>query len=299
MQAVQGAKGEVGLVDLLLIIASNLRLLLLGPLLAGGIALVVAYTLPQSFTSRAILSLPVAPVAAGGALITPTPTPAQAAAIMVSPVVLDPVIRNLKLAEGPSIEEDRARLAAQIKATVGKDSLLRLDVTAGSPAEAQDLCKAVIDAWLQTTVPGDQDREDLQKRLTYAKASLDSVSRLLGQLTLDGAASSSKPLTRGEAVTSLLSVGELQAKYLSEVLSVPRAMQGLSHDVVIQPPTLPAKAVAPKKAAMVMIVVCTTGLLLLVFVFVRHGLRLASQVPEAAEKMSRLRSAFFRSLGLA
>ena len=49
---------EVSLLDLLLVVAQNLRLLILGPILVGSLALGVGYVLPQSFTSAAILALP-------------------------------------------------------------------------------------------------------------------------------------------------------------------------------------------------------------------------------------------------
>jgi hypothetical protein len=75
------------LFDLLLVVAENLKLLILGPLVVGLLALGIGYALPQSFTSQAILALP-------------TPTPTQAAAMLVSPLVLDPVIESLNLSKG-------------------------------------------------------------------------------------------------------------------------------------------------------------------------------------------------------
>ncbi|NMM11420.1 MAG: hypothetical protein HHJ16_14250 [Polaromonas sp.] len=112
---------EVSLLDLLVVVAENLKLLILGPVLVGLLA--IGYALPQSLTSQAILALP-APIAP------------QAAAMMVSPLVLDPVIQMQNLSKGQSIQGARAELASQIKAAVGKDGLLRLDVTADTPIHA-------------------------------------------------------------------------------------------------------------------------------------------------------------------
>ena len=100
-----------------------------------------------------------------------------------------------------------------------------------------------------------------------------------------------KPLTRGEAGTSLVAVGELQARYLAEVLSIPRTLQGLTRDVVVQPPTLPIEAVAPKKSLMAILAALGTGFALLLWVFVRKAWTGASVDPLAAVKQTRFRKA--------
>ena len=272
-------KKEISLLDLLLVIAANLKLLMLGPIAIGLSALAIAYILPQSFTSQAILSLPA------------TPPPTQAAAMMVSPLVLDPVIKSLDLTAGRSAEQARAGLLSQIKAVVGKDGLLRLDVTAASPTGAQNIAKAVIDSWLKSTAPGERDRADLETRLVYAKASLASVSRLLDRLTDGGGTLLNKPLTLGDAGTGLVAAGELKARYLNEVLNIPRALEGVSHDVVVQSPTLPVDPVAPKKGLIAVLTALGSGFALLLWVFMRQAWRGAAQDPEAAQKKAKLRAA--------
>ena len=54
--------------------------------------------------------------------------------------------------------------------------------------KAQSIANAVVDTWLKSTVPGEQDRADLEKRLAYVKTSLESVRRLLDHLTAEGSA---------------------------------------------------------------------------------------------------------------
>ena len=272
---------EISLLDLMLVMAENIKLLLLGPLLAGLLALGVGYALPQKFVSNAILSLPAAAA----------PTPTQAAAIMVSPIVLDPIISTMGLAGDQTLQAARVELAQQIKAAAGKDLLLRLDVTAETPAAAQTLANAIIDNWLKSTAPGELDRADLEKRLGYAQKSLDAVTRLIDRLTAEGSANLSQPLTRGEAGASIVAVGELQARYLTDVINIPRTLRGLSRDVVVQPPTLPTEPVSAKKALMATLAALGTGFALLLFVFMRAAWRGAAQDPEAAQKQIRLRAA--------
>ena len=288
----QGApEAEVSLLDLLVVVAENIKLLVIGPLLAGLVALGVAFVLPQSYVSQAILLVPSPSSPSSPSSLNAV----QSAAVMVSPLVLDPlVVQDPKLKDKP-IEEARRELAKQIKAAVDKkNDLLRLDVTADQPAAAQALANAVIDTWLKTTLPTGQDREDLEKRLSYASKALDSVTALVEKLSVDGALSLGKPLTRGEAGTSLVGLGELQTRYLSDVLAIPRALQGLSRDVVKQTPTLPTEPVSNKKALIAIMTTLATGFALLLFVFIRQAWRNAAQDPQAAPKLARLRAALGR-----
>ena len=271
---------EVSLLDLLLVLAENIKLLVIGPLLFGLVGLAIGFVLPQSFTSQAILAA----------------APAQAVSMMVSPVVLDPVIQILNLAAGNSIEGARAKLSSQIKATMGKDTLLRLDVTASSPAEAHRLANLVIDAYFKSTIPGELDRVDLERKLAYAKVSLTSVRYLIDRITSGRSGLLNKPLTLGEAGTSVVALGELQARYLGDVLSIPRVLQGLSRDVLIQPPTLPTIAVAPKKSLIAILAALAGGFGLMLWVFVRKAWINVGQDPQGAEKQARLRVALGFSL---
>ena len=113
--------------------------------------------------------------------------------MLVSPIVLDPVIESLKLSKGQSTQLARVGVANQIKATVGRDGVLRLDVTANTALEAQVLANAVIDSWLKSTIPGEQDRVDIEQRLTYAMATLAALT------------------TNGDATAGPVIVADLQA----------------------------------------------------------------------------------------
>lgn len=216
---------------------------------------------------------------------------------MVSPLVLDPVIELLNLSKGQPIQVVRTGLASQIKAVVGKDGLLRLDVTANTPLEAQSIANAVIDTWIKSTAPSERDRADLETRLAFAKVSLESIRRLLDRLTAEGSVDLNKPLSRGEAGTSIVAVGELQARYLGEVMSIPRSLKGLSRDVVVQPPTLPTQPIAPQKSLIAVLAALCSGFALLLWVFMRQAWKNVAQDPKAAEKQAKLLAAIWGSRG--
>ena len=269
--------------DLLLVLAGNAKLLLLGPLVVGLVALALSYLLPQKYVSEAILVIP----AATGSTAQPA---AQAASLMRSPLVLDPVIVAFDLSQGRSVNLARQEFAEAVKASVGKDGLLRLAVTGPSAVQAQALANAVIDAWVKTTKPAEQDRKDLETRLSYAKTSLDGVTALLARLSKESGSYLAQPLSRGEAGTTLASVGDLQSRYVNEVLNLTRTLQGLSRDVVVQPPTLPTEHVSPKKSMIATLAALGTGFALLLWVFMRQSWRALATRPEAADKLDRLRA---------
>jgi hypothetical protein len=278
----QGDEGEASLLDMLVLVAQNLKLLILGPLAAGLLALGVCYLVPQSYTSEAIVALP---------FTAPAGAAAQAAAVMTSPLVLDPVIVSLNLAQGESVQAARKKLVGQVKAITGKDGLLRLETTANSPLEAQQIGGAVLENWLKSTIPGAEDRLDMEARLAVAKVSLESVERLLKRLTSEGLAALAQPLTRGEAGTPIVAVGDLQARFLNDVLTIPRTLKGYSRDIVKQVPTLPTETVAPKKAMIAVVTTLGSGFLLLLLLLFRKAWQDSAKNSVIAEKQARLLSA--------
>ncbi len=285
-------ENEIGLIDILTVFAENLKILILGPVVVGLLTLGVGYALPQSFISRAIL----APSLSSITSTIRTPAEAQAAAaqaavVMMSPLVLDPVIKALNLSKGRPIEVARSGLSRQVIATPGKDGLLRLEVTANTPRDAQTIANAILDAWLKSTGPGERDRAELEKRLAYAKASVASIRGLMDRLAVEGSANLNKPLTRGEAGTSIITLGELEARYFAEVIGITKSLQGLSKEVVMQEPTLPHEPSAPKKSSMSIAAALATAFILALWVFVLHAWRGLAKMPEMAAKQAKLLTA--------
>lgn len=286
---------EDSLLDQLLVVAENLKILIVVPVVVGLLTFGIGYSVPNTYTSQAIVALPLPlPVQMPTQMQmqtqsqSPVPTPAQAAAMMGSSVVLDAAVRSLNAAVDRPIPVTHAKLSTQVKIVVGKDGLLRLDVNANTPLEAQAVANAVVDAWLKSTVPGPQDRADLEKRLAYAKASLASVSNLLDRLVLNGATNRDQPGAKGETGTFIVALGELQARYVTEVLNIPRILQGLSRDIVVQPPTLPSGPNVTHRKLIAVLAALGTGFSILLWIFLRRSWMVAAKDPRASEKQTKL-----------
>ena len=142
--------------------------------------------------------------------------------MMISPIVLDRVAESLKLSKEQPIQVTRKTLASEIKATVGKDGLLRLDVSAPSAIQAQAIANAVIDSWLISTVPSEDDRADLEKRLSYVKLAFDLTTHFVEHFTPKDSTNLNNPLPLGQGGATIVAVMDLQARYLSEMLSISR-----------------------------------------------------------------------------
>jgi len=280
MQSRAGEKNQ-GLLDWLIVVIEHTRLLVIVPLAVGAITFGIAYLKPPTYTSEAILAMAEA-------------TSKQASLIMASPLVLDTVIDKFDLAKAVPLKQAREKLARQLRIKVGRDGLLRLEVGASSPAQAQLLSNTMIDAWRATTVPGEQEKEQLNARLTYVQQALKSLDQLLARLTSETPVYFGGTVTRGDHGLTLVSLGELQARYFAEAQSIPRTLQGVTRDVVRQQPSLASKPDPAGNTGMAILTAVATFLILLIAVLVKHMMDRFVHDPDNATSLARLRAALGR-----
>ena len=271
---------EISLLDLLVTVSENIKLLILGPLAAGLCALGVSFTLPATYESVAIL-------------------PSEAAGINSTlrlPSVLDPVVVSLGLAKGKTVEQARLALDGRIKTVVGKqDKLLTLTVSGESPQQAQAIAKALLTQIYEQNRPRGNNKTRLEAQLVSAKQRLADAQRtsvgLLGILERGiksdvGLKSSGSDVSK--SYTDLLAV---LAGMQSQVVSIELQLEGLTNDQLLQAPSLPEKPVSQKKAMKATVAALGTGFALLLWVFVRSSLRAAGADPASAAKLAAIRRA--------
>lgn len=264
---------EIDLLDILVTLAENIKLLILGPLYVGICALGIAYIVPQTFESIAVLKAEQA-----------------TASLMTTASVLDPVAADLGLTKVDSAEEARKLLREQIKVSVGRnDKLLTLTVSAPAPQQAQAIANAVLQQTYVQSRPKGSDLTRLETQLKDAKARTksaeDAAGALLKRMESNGAAGSTES-ARGYA--ELLNVA---AAAQNQVAALQAQLEGLTDAQLIQAPTLPEKASKPKKGLIAIGATLAAGLALMLFVFVRQAVRGAAKDADAASKMARIRRA--------
>lgn len=268
---------EFSLLDLVVTLAENIKLLIIGPLLVGLCALGIGFAWQKTFESVAVLQAEQFP-----------------ASLMTTAAMLDPVIASLGLAKDQTVEEARSELRQQIKAVVGRtDKLLTLTVSAGTAPQAQ----AIANALLQQAYKESRPRANALLRLETQLA--EAQTRLKNAQT--AAASLARRLESSAAITSGNDPGRGYAELLNtaaeaqkQVSVLEAQLEGLiSPAQLIQAPTLPQKPSKPKKALLAIGATLATGLLLVLFVFMRQVARKTAANAAAAEKLARIR----RSLG--
>ncbi len=269
---------EISLLDILVTLAENAKLLIIGPLLVGLSALGVGYMLPPSFESVAMLQ-----------------ADQTTATQMTTTAVLDPVVAKLGLAKDTSAEEALGMLQGQIKAAVGsKDKLLVLTVSAATPQQAQAIAVAVLEQTYVQSRPKGTVRARLEAQLAEVKRRLKNAEIAATSLLKrheSSAANTTSGIEQARGYADLLSAA---AAAQTQVLALEAQLEGMSEVQLVQAPTLPQKASQPKKAQLAIVATLATGLALLLFIFMRQALRNAAADVEAARKWARIR----RALGL-
>lgn len=158
--------GETTLLDLLVVLAENLKPLIVGPLLAGACALGLSFVLPQTYDSVAILQ-----------------ADASIASLMTSAAVLDPVIESLGLGKDETPGAARDRLREQVKASVGRtDKLLTLTVSAATAEQARAIATAVLEQTYRVSKPRGSVRTRMEQQLANARERSKIADMTLAEL---------------------------------------------------------------------------------------------------------------------
>ncbi len=267
---------DVGLLDVLVTFAENIKLLIAGPLVIGLCALGFSFLLPQTFQSVTVLQ-----------------AEQSTASLMLTAAVLDPVITTLGLDKDGTMDEARSKLREQIKIAVGRnDKLLTLTVSAHSPVQAQAIAMSLIRQTYQESRPKGSARARLETQLAEAtlrlKNALGASEGVLKRLeSSSSGVSGGSELARGYAEL-LSATGAAQ----NQISSLEAQLEGLSEAQLVQAPTLPQKASQPKKGLIAVGATLAAGMALLLFIFMRQAVRNNAKNETTSAKLLRIRRSF-------
>ena len=212
---------EISLLDLLQVVADNLRLLVLGPLVAGLLALAYSFTISPTFTATTKFMPPqqqqsgaAAMLAGLGALgglagAAGIKSPAdQYVAFLKSRSVQDALVDRFKLLDRyeTKIREDaRIAVGGSVQIASGKDGLITIDASDKDPAFAAQLANAHVEELAKllnrlAVTEAQQRRFFFEKQLTNAK---DNLVKAEQALKSSGVNSSALKATPGTAVESM------------------------------------------------------------------------------------------------
>jgi uncharacterized protein involved in exopolysaccharide biosynthesis len=279
----EGDDDEISLLDLLGVIAENLRLLIIGPIVAGLIGLGVAFWMTPIFTAKTTIIPPGQNnnsgaaallgqlgglgALAGGAVGIKAPTD-QYIAYLESNTLSDQLIEQFKLMERYEAryhEEARQLLKKYSKITSDKKTgLISIEVLDKDPQFAANLANAHVSALSQML--GKMALEEAKSRRQLLEQQINEATEK----------SYRSPFVR-EAIIQAV-VREYETAILDQKKDRPYIQQV---DVAVVP-ELKSK---PKRALIAIAVALATGFCLILFIFVRKAFRNAENDPHTKGRM--------------
>jgi tyrosine-protein kinase Etk/Wzc len=216
---------EISLLDLLQVVVDNLRLLVLGPLAAGLLALGYTFTIAPTFTATTKFMPPqqqqsgAASLLAGlgalgglagaaGAIKNPAD---QYVAFLKSRSVQDALIERFKLTERYEAkfkEDARKSVTENVQIASGKDGLITIDASDKNPAFAAELANAHIEELGKlmnrlAITEAQQRRVFFEKQLTHAKDNLIKSEQALKASGVNSSALKASPVAAVEGLAKL------------------------------------------------------------------------------------------------
>lgn len=227
---------EVSLLDLLQIVADNIKLLTLGPLAVGATALAISFAIPPTYTAATkflppqqqqsvtagMLSSLGAPGGLAGAAAGLKNPADQYVAYLKSENVQDALIERFKLLERYDEKykvDARKELSKNARISVGKDGLITVEVDDKEAQVSAELANAHVEELRRllgqlAVTEAQQRRLFFEKQLNQTQDKLTQAERALRNSGVDASALKSNPQA---AVTA---VAQLQAQVTAQEVKV-------------------------------------------------------------------------------
>jgi uncharacterized protein involved in exopolysaccharide biosynthesis len=221
----QEADDEISLLDLLQTTVDNLRLLVLGPLAVGILALGYSFTIPPTYTAKTQFLPPQQQQSAAATMLASLGSlgglasavggiknPAdQFLAYMKSVSVQDALVDRFQLLERYEVKtktDARLALASFVRFNTGKDGLISIEVDDKDPQFAADLANAHVEELGKllgklATTEAQQRRLFFEKQLALAKDKLIQSEIELKATGVSGNVLKSNPVSALAAVAGL------------------------------------------------------------------------------------------------
>lgn len=279
---------EISLLDLALVISENIKLLIIGPIVAGLVALGIGFAMTPVFTAQTTV---IPPSSAGGggtaaALLGQLgglgglvggalPASGKHMAYLNSDLLRDQIIRKFDLQkrwENEFITQTRKQLEDTVKiADDKKTGLITIEFTDADPQFAADVVNEYV--VVLSRLLGEAALEDARERREFLEKQIAEATKKSYQ----------SPAVREAIIQNL--IRQFETARIEEQQPNPNIVQ-------VDIAKAPELKSGPKKALMAVITSLATGFLLLLFVFIRSAMRNAGQDPESAEKLGRIKRAF-------
>ena len=275
-------EGAISILDLLLIIAQNIKLLIVGPLAVGISALIISFFITPTFTA-----------------VTTIQPPPQGTQTSTSAAILES-LGGLGGGIGPGLKDTSQLYIAYMQSTTLEDGLIdKFKLQEKFHAKYKVSARKILESKVKIVsekktgiISISVDDEDPKFAAELANAYVMELRTFTGKLALQEAQDRREFL---EAQIKELSTRQFRDVYTQQAMLAGTIRQYEAARVdeekvgptftqvdVAYPPELKSK---PKRAQIAVIATLATGFLLLIFIFVRHAWTNLRANPEAEGKL--------------
>lgn len=258
---------EFTLIDLLQVMAENLRLLIIGPIIAGILVFTAVSFMPKTYSSLVILK-----------------ADEQTAAIVKTAAVLDPVV--LSLGVNPKIDADTARkkLSDSIQSWFSsKDKLLTITSKSYSPEAAQKINNLILEQIYLQSVPKTSEKTRLEQLLAQAKE-LEASSKIIQQILAEKLQKSS-PDVIANLAQAYGEVSRVVQQSQEQQSTLNQSLKGLDSSAIVQEATRPTKHLETKTTLVTFFSGIMTLLFLIAVIFIKKAFHLIGLEKKSVEKI--------------
>jgi hypothetical protein len=272
---------EIELLDLLVTVAENIKLLILGPMLAGAMAFVAVSLWPVASVYQA--SFEINGDKKKGSLMTAD----EVIKLFTEKEVLAGAVNSLQASgQGPW---DQLRLPGAVLAEIlPKTSQVRVLVQAQDPKDVQAMAQALLAAGVAKSRPTDQKLQILQLAVKQDQVFLGNYQIMLSSI---GEKINKPDQIDGVLPQAYLNLIKAADRLSKKIEANQQIMNGLSEKDILARPDLPKIVENSKSSMLPILVFLFTGFVLLLGVFVRKAFQGALLNPESAAKINRIRQA--------
>lgn len=259
------APEEIGILDVLIILSSRIRLILALSILGAAIGWLLTLRTPESFISTSTLNVET--------MGFNDKSPKFKSEVIASTINTNAAFRKLASMDS----------AISISATMNpKDRLVVLNTSAPTSEAALQLNEKALQELFSITIPQGSKTEQLRKILSDEKVRLASIEKTLRETEKNLKSEAKNSIGVYQTLLSIKMERELAVAKLQEDL------EGLTRNNIIQAPTVSSAAQNNKKFLKILIGLLAGGFLSLIIVFVLHTIKTLISEKDEKEKIYRI-----------
>lgn len=264
---------EISILDILVVLAENVRAIIFIPLVVGLITLGVSFLIPPTYQSVSLLSL-------GENAVTG----------MKTQEVMKKVLQQTDWIKASTHQKALEKMGKKINIIFDRSGIVKITTEGPTAQQAEMLNSQLIEIYKNYSRPKGNTLELIKQNILIGNENLiklEEASKKIG-----GNLVTVNPGTEGDNVARAyvtISSGIISQKI--NLLTLRQSLEGFGFEVMVQSPTLQEDPIKPNKAKITLFATLASGFLTIIFVLIRAAFRNLNGDNETSEKIRRIRNA--------